>query len=229
MKIVIVALVLALSLISAEQIYDGITIRSIERNIDLSSQFAHHNSKITYYNSGSKTVSDVYLTIQDEGNHLALLEVFDESGAKLAATKIENGEVEQDGKKLRQGFTCHTVILDIILQHHPIFVFICLNFSIFSYKLYKVDLGKTLAPQASVVLETKAIFTHVLIPYPKEITQFERQLVKYNDNIFYFAPYTVQTQTTNVKLASNVIESKTEKEPTEVKVFNAFNRPNSSA
>jgi oligosaccharyltransferase complex subunit alpha (ribophorin I) len=85
------------------------------------------------------------------------------------------------------------------------------------YALYRVEAGRTLAPQASMDLVVHFVFTHRMKPYPAAISQNEKQLVQYHGNHFVFSPYTVQSQTTNVKLASSTIESKTEQAPTSVK------------
>jgi len=54
-------------------------------------------------------------------------------------------------------------------------------------------------------------------PFPTQISQFDKQLVRYLDNHFFSSPYTVQSQTTNVKLPTSHIESKTEQAPTSAK------------
>jgi len=56
-----------------------------------------------------------------------------------------------------------------------------------------------------------------LEPFPKVISQTERQLVRYSDNHHIFSPYPITNQKTTLKLASNVIESKSEQAPTIVK------------
>jgi len=86
-----------------------------------------------------------------------------------------------------------------------------------SFSLYRVVLAKALAPQESVQLRITAVFTHVLQPYPTKITQFEKQFVRFVGNAFYSTPYTVQTQTTVVRLFSSRVESKSEVPPTTVK------------
>lgn len=54
-------------------------------------------------------------------------------------------------------------------------------------------------------------------PFPKAITQFEKQYVRYFDNHFFFSPYTTDSQTTTVKLSSPTIEDRSDKPPTTVK------------
>ena len=87
----------------------------------------------------------------------------------------------------------------------------------FSYVLYRVDLGKTLAPEGTADLQAKLVFTHTQTPFPTAIAQNERQYVRYSDNHVVFTPYSTKTQTTTVKLPSSTIESKSEFPPTNVK------------
>jgi oligosaccharyltransferase complex subunit alpha (ribophorin I) len=83
--------------------------------------------------------------------------------------------------------------------------------------LYRVNLGKPLAAQASTKIQVKMVFTHVMTPFPAKISQNEKQLVRYYDNHYFFSPYTVQTQTTTVHLPSSHIEKKSELNPTSVR------------
>jgi oligosaccharyltransferase complex subunit alpha (ribophorin I) len=86
-----------------------------------------------------------------------------------------------------------------------------------SYNLYSVLLEKQLVPQSSIILKVVNVFSHSMIPSPASVAQDERQLVKYFDNHFFSSPYPTDTQTTEVKLASSHIESKSEQYPTSVK------------
>jgi len=82
---------------------------------------------------------------------------------------------------------------------------------------YAIKLGFALSPSASVSLKIKYVLTHMISPFPTQITQSERQLVKYKDNTYYYSPYATEKQTTNVKLASTSIQSNSENSPTVVK------------
>lgn len=86
-----------------------------------------------------------------------------------------------------------------------------------SYVVYRVQLSKALAPSAGLKLVAKFYFSHSMTPFPASIGQAERQLVRYNDNHFFFTPYQTSSQTTTVKLPSAAIESKTEQAPTTVR------------
>jgi oligosaccharyltransferase complex subunit alpha (ribophorin I) len=65
------------------------------------------------------------------------------------------------------------------------------------------------APHFKVV----AVFTSLLTPYPKEITQAESQLVLLHDSHYFLSPYKTETQKTTFKLASSSIESYTKRAP----------------
>jgi len=86
-----------------------------------------------------------------------------------------------------------------------------------SYIPYTIELKNPLEKGATSDITVKAVFTHVMTPYPTSIAQNEKQFVRYADNVYLFSPYKVSSQTTTVKLASANIESKTEKAPTSVK------------
>ncbi|KAK0095636.1 hypothetical protein PV326_007784 [Microctonus aethiopoides] len=79
--------------------------------------------------------------------------------------------------------------------------------------IYKIDLKDPLQSGRTTSVEIETVFTHELHPYPKEITQREKQLVKYTGNVYIFSPYVVQKQTTNVILPSKNIESFTRIKP----------------
>jgi oligosaccharyltransferase complex subunit alpha (ribophorin I) len=77
-----------------------------------------------------------------------------------------------------------------------------------SHTIYEVD---TTSGEAN--FKVLAVFTEVLEPYPRQITQMETQLVKFVDHHYVTTPYSTDTQKTTVKLASTIVESYTRKEP----------------
>ncbi|XP_045495957.1 dolichyl-diphosphooligosaccharide--protein glycosyltransferase subunit 1 [Colias croceus] len=80
-------------------------------------------------------------------------------------------------------------------------------------KFYRVELKDAINAGSSAVITTESVFTKSLIPYPTAITQQEDQLVKYNGNLYYFSPYYVTSQKTNVILNTKSVESFTKVKP----------------
>lgn len=70
--------------------------------------------------------------------------------------------------------------------------------------------GSTTANQ---VVNVEAVFARALIPYPTEITQAERQLVRYFGSAYFYSPYKTLSQKTNIQLASRSVESFTQIKP----------------
>ncbi|CAM9540554.1 unnamed protein product [Ascophyllum nodosum] len=73
--------------------------------------------------------------------------------------------------------------------------------------MYSVDVGN---PGNGAKIAVKAVYTDVLYPYPKEITQLEDQLIVYETSLLAPSPYKTVKQTTILKLASSRIVSMTE-------------------
>lgn len=78
---------------------------------------------------------------------------------------------------------------------------------------FSVDLAYHLAPRRTLTIEIETILTHELVPHPKQITQQEKQLVKYTGNVYVYLPYAVTKQTTFVGLPSRNIEGYTKIKP----------------
>ncbi|KAG7200307.1 hypothetical protein KM043_017771 [Ampulex compressa] len=78
---------------------------------------------------------------------------------------------------------------------------------------FLIELREPLLPGRTVSVEVETIFTHELKPHPKEITQKEKQLVKYIGNVYIYSPYPVIKQTTTVSLPSRNVESYTKLKP----------------
>ena len=71
-----------------------------------------------------------------------------------------------------------------------------------------------IAPGSSVTVVVETVVAHALQPFPKEITQNERQLIQYTGNAYLTTPYPSTTQSTIVTLPSSTIESFTRVSPT---------------
>ena len=78
---------------------------------------------------------------------------------------------------------------------------------------YRVELPHPLAPGTSTIVDVVTVFTHAVIPHPREITQEEKQLVLVTSNAYVFLPYLCKTQSTTVLLPSSTIESFTRVAP----------------
>lgn len=60
-----------------------------------------------------------------------------------------------------------------------------------------------------VKVKVEMTFSHVLRPFPSDITQAERQLVVFQGNHYFYSPYPTRSETTRVRLASKTVESYT--------------------
>ncbi|XP_055269416.1 dolichyl-diphosphooligosaccharide--protein glycosyltransferase subunit 1 [Moschus berezovskii] len=78
-----------------------------------------------------------------------------------------------------------------------------------SGRFFTVKLPVALDPGAKISVIVEAVYTHVLQPYPTQITQSEKQFVVFEGNHYFYSPYPTRTQTTRVKLASRNVESYT--------------------
>ncbi|XP_053324976.1 dolichyl-diphosphooligosaccharide--protein glycosyltransferase subunit 1 [Spea bombifrons] len=76
-------------------------------------------------------------------------------------------------------------------------------------KQYTVKLVSSIAQGAKAKVTIEMVFTHVLQPYPTQITQAEKQFVVFEGSHYFYSPYLTKTQTTRVKLASRNVESYT--------------------
>ncbi|KAL2091384.1 hypothetical protein ACEWY4_013647 [Coilia grayii] len=76
-------------------------------------------------------------------------------------------------------------------------------------KFFKVELLSSLAAGAKLRVKVETMLSHVLRPFPTQITQAERQLVVFQGNHYLFSPYPTRSQTTRVRLASKTVESYT--------------------
>lgn len=66
---------------------------------------------------------------------------------------------------------------------------------------------------ANPVVYIETILSKALQPYPTEITQAERQLVRYFGNAVFYSPFKTLSQKTTIHLASRNVESFTQVKP----------------
>ncbi|XP_059617018.1 dolichyl-diphosphooligosaccharide--protein glycosyltransferase subunit 1 [Phlebotomus argentipes] len=68
-------------------------------------------------------------------------------------------------------------------------------------------------PSANPVIYIETVFSKLLQPYPTQIAQSDKQLVRYFGNLYFYSPYKTLSQKTAVHLASRNIESYTQAKP----------------
>ncbi|XP_032943344.1 dolichyl-diphosphooligosaccharide--protein glycosyltransferase subunit 1 isoform X1 [Rhinolophus ferrumequinum] len=78
-----------------------------------------------------------------------------------------------------------------------------------SGKFFIVKLPVALDPGTKISVIVETVYTHVLQPYPTQITQSEKQFVVFEGNHYFYSPYPTKTQMMRVKLASRNVESYT--------------------
>ncbi|XP_063797234.1 dolichyl-diphosphooligosaccharide--protein glycosyltransferase subunit 1 [Pseudophryne corroboree] len=78
-----------------------------------------------------------------------------------------------------------------------------------SGKQFTVLLPSSLSPGAKTKVHIETVFTHILKPYPTQITQADKQFVTFEGNHYFYSPYATVSQTTRVKLSSRNVESYT--------------------
>ena len=65
-------------------------------------------------------------------------------------------------------------------------------------------------------VDVEKVYSHGLEPFPAEISQSDKQLVRFVGNHYLFTPYAAQQQTTKVLLASSNVESYTKLKPSQL-------------
>ncbi|XP_067928815.1 dolichyl-diphosphooligosaccharide--protein glycosyltransferase subunit 1-like [Watersipora subatra] len=78
---------------------------------------------------------------------------------------------------------------------------------------YEISLPKPVASGKTAEITVTAYFSHVLVPFPAEVKQAEKQLVKYSGNLYFYSPYATSSQTSVVSLSSATVESYTKTKP----------------
>lgn len=63
------------------------------------------------------------------------------------------------------------------------------------------------------VIYVETVHAKALEPYPVEITQAERQLVRYFGNAYFYSPYKTLSQKTTIHIATRSVESFTQLKP----------------
>jgi len=79
---------------------------------------------------------------------------------------------------------------------------------------YTITLSKPLSKTTVIV---SATYTHMFEMYPEAVGQQENQFVRYQDNAYFWTPYTTKSQHTAFKLASKQVETHTHVTPSTAK------------
>lgn len=77
----------------------------------------------------------------------------------------------------------------------------------------KIELPSELTKGKTIDIDVDVVLTHYLTPFPAEILQKEKQLVKFQGNHYLYSPYKVNKQTTKILTGSKNIESYTKLKP----------------
>eukprot|EP01005_Ploeotia_sp_CARIB1_P002067 NODE_97_length_1632_cov_475.971429_g95_i0.p1 GENE.NODE_97_length_1632_cov_475.971429_g95_i0~~NODE_97_length_1632_cov_475.971429_g95_i0.p1 ORF type:complete len:457 (+),score=122.17 NODE_97_length_1632_cov_475.971429_g95_i0:65-1435(+) len=81
---------------------------------------------------------------------------------------------------------------------------------------YKVTLAAPLPETDEVEVEIETVFTGVIQPFPRELTQKDNQLAIFWDNLHFFSPYPTTEEVVTVNLASSTVEAHSPTEGAEV-------------
>ncbi|KAK3923287.1 Dolichyl-diphosphooligosaccharide--protein glycosyltransferase subunit 1 [Frankliniella fusca] len=186
LRFAVVALVLfcGSSLAAPDTINPSVRVKQADRLVDLASQLVKINTQLVFENTGSDAARYVLVAL-------------DESHANtLAYINAILVEPNKGGVKPLK-------VEETTVQNHEKS----------SNRFYRIDLKTPLTTGKSVTITLECIHTHHLEPFPREITQKEKQLVKYTGNHYIVSPYTVVKQKTTVNLSARNIESYTKLKP----------------
>ena len=78
---------------------------------------------------------------------------------------------------------------------------------------WKIQLKSALAGGASTTVTVDVVLGKALEMFPAQISQKEKQLVKFTGNLYSYLAYPVTTQSTSITLASSSVESYTKVKP----------------
>ncbi|XP_045164577.2 dolichyl-diphosphooligosaccharide--protein glycosyltransferase subunit 1-like [Mercenaria mercenaria] len=80
-------------------------------------------------------------------------------------------------------------------------------------QFWRVNFPSALETGKSITVKVDSVYAHALTPFPRQVTQAEKQYVVFSGNLYLFSPYKVKSQTTTVTTASSTIESYTKTKP----------------
>ncbi|XP_066584348.1 dolichyl-diphosphooligosaccharide--protein glycosyltransferase subunit 1 [Prorops nasuta] len=163
---------------AANLVEPGLSLKNVDKHIDLQSQLTKITSRQVLENSGSSRIKSFLFAIHAE----------DKSTLSYIGAFRDPGHVELK-------------INEVKISEYKDVLF------------YSIELKDPLAPGRTTSVEVETVFSHKLVPHPKEITQKEKQLVKFIGNLYLYSPYSIAKQTTVVSLPSRHIESYSKVKP----------------
>lgn len=179
-RITLVALVFVIgsSLAALDTISPSVRVKQGDRLVDLASQLVKINTQLVFENTGNDNVRYVLIAL-------------DEAHAKtLSYINAILVEPNKGGVKPLK-------LVETQVQGHEKS----------SNHFYRIDLKTPLSAGKTVTITLESIHTHYLEPFPREITQKERQLVKYSGNHYILSPYSILKQKTTVNLSARNVEN----------------------
>ncbi|KZV57265.1 dolichyl-diphosphooligosaccharide--protein glycosyltransferase subunit 1A-like [Dorcoceras hygrometricum] len=164
------------------QAVSSLVISHLDRKIDLSSQIVRSSVWLKIENKGDDSVSEILLPFTEKQTK------------SLAFLSASIGEGKGKAKGSFESVPLKTVNPEGM---NPTLTW------------YAVSLPKKLQKGGSLTLEVKAVYTHILRPFPEKITQADVQLVSFEESAYYLSPYAVNVQLLTVKLPEPKVESYT--------------------
>ncbi|KAL7116462.1 hypothetical protein ACP275_03G006500 [Erythranthe tilingii] len=167
--------------------FSDLVISKLDRQIDLSSPVVRTTISLKIENNGANSVSEILLP-------------FPEHQAKNFA--FISAKISEGKGKTKDSFDSIPVAIATPEGMPPAMTW------------YSVSLPKELVKGGSLTLEVKAVFTHILRPFPEKVTQADVQLVAFQESAHFLSPYRVKFQSLAIKLPEPKVESYTKLENT---------------
>ncbi|CAG8497077.1 11419_t:CDS:2 [Funneliformis caledonium] len=186
------------------------------RTIDLTSSIVRETTSVAAQNIHNESIGEYYFPIPEQwDNHLSYIEVRERKTKQtfeVEKVKINPLKWVPYSNQLSRQFDDM-----FVMQRNEKNEIICGSSKKFKLPLlhsndttstcsriryYKIFFNRRLDPQEQIKFTITTAFTHMLIPYPKEITQTGRQQLLFQGNQYGNSAYQTDQQKTNVKLPS---------------------------
>jgi hypothetical protein len=183
------------------------------RTIDLTSSVVRESTSVVAQNIHNESIGEYYYPIPKEWDeHLSFIEAKERKTEQLF--EVEKAEINSlkwvASSKLSDQFE-NTFVMHISNETNEI---ICGKPKNFKWPLlhtsstnnycsqiqyYKITFNRRLDPEEKIKFTVSTAFTHMLTPYPKEISQSGRQNVLFHGNQYGNSAYNTTQQKTVVK------------------------------